>query len=63
MNGPSYIPERRISPRARRILADRRMAEADHYEFRWVHVIWFVLGMALVYGLFVSLVVIGTAAS
>jgi hypothetical protein len=31
VNGPSYIPERRISPRARRILAERRMAEANWY--------------------------------
>jgi hypothetical protein len=29
--GPAYIPERRISPRARRILAERRMADANWY--------------------------------
>jgi hypothetical protein len=31
VTGPAYIPERRISPRARRILAERRMAEANWY--------------------------------
>ena len=37
--------------------------EWEPYTFRWSHVIKFVTGMVLVYGLIVALIVMGTAAS
>ena len=37
--------------------------EWQPYRFHWTDAIKFVVGMVLVYGLFVALVVIGTAAS
>lgn len=35
----------------------------EPYVFHWTHVIKFVVGMLLVYGLFMALIIIGTAAS
>jgi hypothetical protein len=37
--------------------------EWEPYTFHWTHAIKFVVGMAMVYGLIVALIVIGTAAS
>jgi hypothetical protein len=35
----------------------------EPYTFHWTHVVKFVVGVILTYGLFVALLIIGTAAS
>jgi hypothetical protein len=37
--------------------------EWEPYEFRWSHIVGFLVGIGLIYGAFVSLVILGTALS